>query len=83
MTANATDSKGIDELFDEGVDMTPFIKDETARFPEQDETTRKINISMPVWMIDELDTVAKHYGNTRQGMINVWIGERLKRETMK
>lgn len=78
MTAKRTSDKGIDELFDEGQDMTPFIVDEEARFPAFDDTPRKINISMPEWMIEELDATARHHATTRQGVINMWVGERLR-----
>lgn len=80
MTANATSAKAIDELFDDGVDMTDFIIEEATRFPGQDETARKINISMPEWMIGELDATARHHAVTRQAVINLWIGERLAEE---
>ena len=80
MTANATNGKSLEAMFDEGVDMTDFIIESETRFPGQDETARKISISMPEWMIGEVDAMARRYGNTRQGMINVWVGERLTAE---
>lgn len=80
MTANATDNKRIDELFDDGADMTDFIVDSETRFPGQNDSARKINISMPEWMIRELDKTAKHLAVTRQAVINMWIGERLAKE---
>ena len=80
MTASATNDKGLEAMFDEGVDMTDFIIESETRFPGQDEAARKISISMPEWMIGEVDAMARRYGNTRQGMINVWVGERLTEE---
>lgn len=80
MTASATNGKSLEAMFDEGVDMTDFIIESETRFPGQDETARKISISMPEWMIGEVDAMARRYGNTRQGMINVWVGERLTEE---
>lgn len=60
--------------------MASFIIDDETRFPGQEEASRKISISMPEWMIGEVDAMARRYGNTRQGMVNVWIGERLSEE---
>lgn len=81
MTANAANDKSLDTMFDEGVDMTDFIIESETRFPGQDETPRKINISMPEWMISELDSTAKHLAVTRQAVINMWISERLAAES--
>lgn len=80
ITANATNAQTIDELFDGDMDMTDFIVEEATRFPSQDETTRKITISMPKWMIGELDAIARRHAVTRQAVINLWIGERLAEE---
>ncbi|WP_253904782.1 type II toxin-antitoxin system BrnA family antitoxin [Adlercreutzia sp. ZJ473] len=80
MTANATSDRGLEAMFDEGTDMTEFIIDEKTRFPGQDDAARKINISMPEWMISELDATARHHAVSRQAVINLWIGERLAEE---
>lgn len=45
MTANATSDKSLEAMFDDGLDMTDFIIERETRFPGQDETARKINIS--------------------------------------
>jgi hypothetical protein len=47
----------------------------------RDDTPRKINISMPEWMIDELDAAARHLAVPRQAVINMWIADRLKSES--
>lgn len=80
MTANAMNDMGIDEYFDNGGDMTPFIVEDSAEFPNRNDKPRKVNISMPEWMIEELDAAARHFATTRQGVINMWIGERLETE---
>ena len=80
MSARKAKDKTIDELVDEGVDMTPYIVESSISFPGQDETVRKVNISMPAWMVDELDAIASHLAVSRQSVINMWLGERLKQE---
>ena len=66
--------EGLEEFFD--MDH-PVIRRGDISIDVKD---KRININMPEWMVDDLDVVAKYYGNTRQGMINVWVGERLRRE---
>jgi len=83
MTANVMNDMGIDEYFDNGGDMTPFIVEDSVEFPNRDDRARKVNISMPEWMIEELDAMARHFATTRQGVINMWIGERLEAERHK
>ncbi len=83
MTANVMNDMGIDEYFDNGGDMTPSIVEDSVEFPNRDDRARKVNISMPEWMIEELDATARHFATTRQGVINMWIGERLETERHK
>ena len=72
-----------DEYFDNGGDITPFIVEDSVEFPNRNDKARKVNISMPEWMIEELDATARHFATTRQGVINMWIGERLENERRK
>lgn len=83
MTGTAMDEMDIDDYFDNGGDMTPFIDEASITHPNWDDKTRKVNISMPEWMIGELDAIARHFATTRQGVINMWIGERLEAERGK
>ena len=69
-----------EEYFDKGGDTTDYMVPGSIRRPGLQTKDKRINISMPEWMVDEVDAIARHYGNTRQGMINVWIGERLRQE---
>lgn len=80
MTAKEMTADEFDEYFDAGGDITPFVVDGTERFPNRDDAPRKVNLSMPSWLVDELDATARHLGNTRQGVINMWLAERVLRE---
>lgn len=77
MTENATDKRTIDELFDEGVDMTPFMVKGTGRHPRLGES-RKVCLSLPVWLIEELDAQAEYLTIPRQSVIIVWLAEKAK-----
>ena len=83
MTRKTMTDEEFDEYFDNGGDITPFIVEDSVEFPNRNDKARKVNISMPEWMIEELDATARHFATTRQGVINMWIGERLENERRK
>ncbi len=83
MTRKTMTDEEFDEYFDNGGDITPFIVEDSVEFPNRNDKARKVNISMPEWMIEELDATARHFANKRQGVINMWIGERLENERRK
>jgi hypothetical protein len=37
-----------------------------------------VNVDLPVWMIDSLDTEAERLGVTRQSVIKFWLAEKLE-----
>lgn len=79
MTERMTDAE-FDEYFDNGGDVTEFIVPGSARRPNADDSARKVNVSMPSWMVAELDRTARHLAVSRQAVINMWIAERLAAE---
>lgn len=40
---------------------------------------KRLNISVPVWMVDALDKEASRLGVTRQSIIKIWLADRLER----
>jgi hypothetical protein len=42
---------------------------------------KRVNVDIPVWMIDQLDREASRLGVTRQSIIKVWLAERLEQRT--
>lgn len=77
MTANKTKDKGLDELFDEGADMTPYIVEEATHFPalDGDRSGKAINVVMPSWLVAVLDDEAERRGVTRKAIINTVLVE--------
>ena len=80
MTKRKMTDEEFEKYFDDGGDITAFMAPGSLRQPGREVKDKRINISMPEWMVDEVDAIAQIYGNTRQGMINAWVGERLKQE---
>ena len=70
-------AKELDEMFDRGEDITPYLDLTKIRRPNQE--PRRVNVDFPVWMVSSLDQEAKRLGTTRQALIKVWIAERLER----
>ena len=71
-------AKELDQLFDKGEDITPYLALTKARRPGHEQ--RRVNVNFPNWMIDSLDRQASRLGVTRQSVIKMWIAERLKKE---
>lgn len=68
----------LDRRFDDGEDISPFLNWKSAKRPGLEQ--RRVNVDLPIWMIDSLDGEAKRVGVTRQSIVKVWLAERLKAE---
>lgn len=68
----------LDRRFDDGEDISDFLDWENARRPGLEQ--RRVNVDLPVWMIQKLDRQADLIGVTRQSIIKVWLSERIKAE---
>ncbi len=68
----------LDRRFDEGEDISRFLDWKSARRPGLEQ--RRVNVDLPVWMIESLDGEAKRVGVTRQSIVKVWLAERIKTE---
>lgn len=66
----------LDEMFDNGEDISAYVDWSKARRPNQE--ARRVNVDFPAWMVDRLDKEARHLGVTRQSVIKLWIAERLR-----
>lgn len=79
MTSKPTKGKSIDELFDEGTDMTEFIVEGSGHHVNRDDDeVRKVNLAMPNWIVAGLDREARHLAVSRQAIINMWLAEKLE-----
>ena len=64
-----------DKMFDDGEDISDYIDWSTTRNINQQQ--KRVNVDLPVWMVNFLDREAKRIGVTRQSVIKFWIAERL------
>ena len=67
-----------DKKFDDGVeDILDDVDLACATRPGREQ--RRVNVDLPVWMVNALDREARRIGVTRQSIIKVWLAERLER----
>jgi len=71
------DAEDLDQKFDDGEDITPYLDLTKTRRPNREQ--RRVNVDFPCWMVDALDREAGRLGVTRQSIIKVWIAERLEK----
>lgn len=69
-------TKDFGSRFDQGVDLTASLDLSKARRVLQEQ--KRVNVDLPIWMIDSLDREASKLGVTRQSVIKVWLAERLE-----
>lgn len=68
-----------DKIFDEGKeDVLQYADLTKTNHPNLEQ--KKINVDMPIWLINTLDFKAKELGISRQAVIKTWLAERAKTE---
>ena len=77
---NSMKAKELDKKFDNGEDISKHL--DLSRAKRTNQQQKRVNMSLPSWMIHSLDKEASRLGLTRQSIIKVWISERLKEKTM-
>ena len=65
-----------DKEFDDGNDV--FANLDLSQAKRSTQTTKRVNVDFPEWMIDSLDREASRVGVTRQSIIKVWLAERIE-----
>ena len=64
-----------DKKFDDGEEVLQYCDLSTIRRPSLER--KRVNISLPVWMIQSLDREAQRLSVSRHSLIKLWISERL------
>lgn len=83
MTEQAMTADEFDDYFDNGGDTTAFIVPGTIRRPNQERAERRVNFTVPEWLIDEIDERARHLAVSRQAVAVTWLAERAEQERVK
>ena len=84
MTPKKISAEEFDRIFDEGKeDIMEYLDLENAEVIHPVRQVRKVNVDMPLWMVEALDTEAKRVGIGRQAVIKMWPAERLDEEARR
>jgi hypothetical protein len=68
-------AKELDEAFDKGEDISDHWDLSSLR--RGSAAIKRINVDIPLWMIEALDQEAARIGVTRQAVIKMWIAREL------
>jgi hypothetical protein len=69
-------AKDFDKKFDNGEDIIQELDLTKAQCPGQ--TSARVNVDFPEWMVQMLDNESKRLGISRQAIIKFWIADKLK-----
>ncbi|MFA6760970.1 MAG: CopG family antitoxin [Sulfuricurvum sp.] len=72
-----TTAKEFDEIFDGGEDISEFVDYSKAKRPNL--TQKRVNLDLPLWMIQELDKEAKRLGVARQAIMKMFLSQQLEK----
>ncbi|NQY73400.1 MAG: CopG family transcriptional regulator [Candidatus Margulisbacteria bacterium] len=73
-------ARDLDKKFDNKENIIPHLDVSKARRPILEQ--RRVNIDIPIWMIESLDKESKRLGVTRQSVIKMWLAERLEQRAV-
>ena len=65
-----------DKRFDNNEDVSAVL--DIGKAARKGQTQKRVNVDIPLGMIDSLDKEARRLGVTRQSIIKVWLAERLE-----
>ena len=77
MKANELDKK-FDDNEESILEYFDLSKAERVNLQQQ-----KVNIDMPLWMIQRLDREASRLGISRQAIIKTWLADRIKEQQLQ
>lgn len=75
-----TTAKNLVEKFDAGEDVSDYF--DASRATRPGHVKKRVNVDIPVWMIQKLDIMAGRHGVARQALIKHWLADRLKAEAV-
>lgn len=70
-------AKDFDQKFDSGKE--DIVSDlNMASLSRQNQELKRVNVDLPLWMVESLDREASRVGVTRQSIIKMWLAEKLE-----
>lgn len=65
-----------EEVFDRGEEIDEYVDWSRTRRPNLEQ--KRVNLDLPLWMIELLDREAKRLGIARQAVMKIFLAERLE-----
>lgn len=70
-------AKEFDEVFDNGENISEFVDYSKGRRPNLEQ--KRVNLDLPIWMIERLDQEAKRLGVARQAIMKMFLAQHLEK----
>ena len=70
-------AKEFDEAFESGEDLSEFVDYSKGRRPNLEQ--KRVNLDLPLWMIERLDQEARRLGVARQAIMKMFLAQHLEK----
>lgn len=70
-------AKEFDVLFENGEDITEFVDYSKGYRPNL--AQKRVNLDLPIWMIERLDKEAQRLGVARQAIMKMFLAQHLEK----
>ena len=77
-TAKTISGEELDRRFDDGEDILDYLDLENPVVEHHPPLQKRVTLTMPAWMVDELDDEAENLSISRNAVVNTWSAERLR-----
>ena len=74
----AITSDQLEEMFDNGDDILDYVDMSNPVVEHHPPLEKRITLTMPAWMVGELDEEAADLAISRNAVVNTWIADRLR-----
>lgn len=71
-------SDQLEEMFDNGEDNLDYVDTSSAIVEHHPPLDKRVTLTMPAWMVSELDEEAADLAISRNAVVNTWIADRLR-----
>ena len=78
LDAKSITSDQLEEMFDNGDDILDYVDLEHPVVEHHPPLEKRITLTMPAWMVSELDDEAAELAISRNAVVNTWIADRLR-----
>ena len=66
-----------DEAFENGEEISEFVDYSKGRRPNLEQ--KRVNLDLPIWMIERLDKEARRLGVARQAVMKMFLAQHLEK----